>query len=388
MNESNGTSWRPTAAEIAFLVAAIAATLVARFAFSGVESVDYRDYLSPWYDQLKAKGFSALGEGFANYTPPYLYLLWFATLLPLPKLIAIKLISLLFEYGTAAVAFALLKAAKPARHVPYAGALAFLMLPTVLLNGSFWGQCDSVFTFFTLFAVYFLFKGKPWPAFALLGVAFSFKLQSLLAVSAFCLALFGKKAKPWHLLCLPLAYAVLCAPAAIAGRPLGALALVYLDQASTFGQLTMSAPNLYQWLPPDASYAQFSLAGYALAGFSFSLVLYMGWRKAGPLDAAKSLALAALGAYVLTFTLPQMHERYNYLPDAMLFLAACMRPRYLPAALVALAVSFCSYMPYLMNGFCPVDMSLLPLGALFAIAYLAREVFAQKPGAASHQAPR
>ena len=71
--------------------------LLVRFAFINQISGDYRTFVSPWYDQLKAGGFSALGADFSNYNPPYLYLLAAVTYLPVPKIIAINGISIVFD---------------------------------------------------------------------------------------------------------------------------------------------------------------------------------------------------------------------------------------------------------------------------------------------------
>ena len=71
--------------------------LLVRFLFINQVSGDYRTFVSPWYDQLRSGGFAALGGDFSNYNPPYLYLLAAVTYLPVPKIIAIKGISMVFD---------------------------------------------------------------------------------------------------------------------------------------------------------------------------------------------------------------------------------------------------------------------------------------------------
>ena len=53
----------------------------------------------PWYEFLQTHGVQAMGTNFSDYTPPYLYLLWLATLTSnyLPSVAAIKFISILAD---------------------------------------------------------------------------------------------------------------------------------------------------------------------------------------------------------------------------------------------------------------------------------------------------
>ena len=88
---------------VAFVAVVLLAAAV-RFLFIDEVSGDYRTFLSPWYDQLSAGGFKALGGDFSNYNPPYLYLILFATHLPLPKIVAIKVISMVFDVVLASFA--------------------------------------------------------------------------------------------------------------------------------------------------------------------------------------------------------------------------------------------------------------------------------------------
>src|SRR4051812_44008055 len=63
------------------------------------QSGDYVSHLGLWYDYIQTHGgFSALRDNFSNYTPPYLYLMWLATKLPVQKLYAIKLIAVPFDF--------------------------------------------------------------------------------------------------------------------------------------------------------------------------------------------------------------------------------------------------------------------------------------------------
>ena len=63
-----------------------------------IETGDYTVFLSQWYDFIGTHGgFAALKYNFSNYNPPYLYLLALTTYLPIPKLVAIKTLSIVFD---------------------------------------------------------------------------------------------------------------------------------------------------------------------------------------------------------------------------------------------------------------------------------------------------
>lgn len=53
------------------------------------------------------------------------------------------------------------------------------MSPVVILNSSFWAQCDSIYCFFCIVTLYLLFQKKYWLAMFFWGAAFSFKLQAV-----------------------------------------------------------------------------------------------------------------------------------------------------------------------------------------------------------------
>ena len=61
------------------------------------------------------------------------------------------------------------------------GALLFLRLPTVILNGAYWEQCDIIFTTFLLAFVWSLIRGRPLLAMLMFSMALSIKVQAIFA---------------------------------------------------------------------------------------------------------------------------------------------------------------------------------------------------------------
>src|SRR5947207_1792835 len=78
-------------------------------------------------------GFAALGETFSNYNTPYLVLLAAAIYLPVPELVAIKSISVIFDLVLAVFAYKIIRRLRPeSRWQPVIGTGLVLVLPTVV----------------------------------------------------------------------------------------------------------------------------------------------------------------------------------------------------------------------------------------------------------------
>ena len=312
------------------------------------ESLDISDFIIPWYNTLAEKGFSAFAQPFSNYTPPYLYLLWLitATQAFLPKAVAIKLLSIVFDIGNALMIYKILKVKTPKSNTPYFGALLFLALPTVFLNSSFWGQADAIYTFFLLISLYFLLQEHPSIAMIAVGVAFAFKAQAVF-LAPFLLLLTINKRIPWYsYLLIPLVYLGMMMPAVMAGRPVGDLLGIYLNQVGTYHSLSMNAPNIYL-LIPDTYYSDVVMIGAVTTGvIVVAWVIYYSQKMSNPSSAALILC-AAVSAFMLPFFLPKMHERYFYLSDVLLFISAFYIPRFRFLSFISQVVSILTYSVFL-----------------------------------------
>jgi Gpi18-like mannosyltransferase len=135
---------------------------------------DTQCWVIPWYDHIAKYGYTSLGGNFpnckgfnetsGNYPPPYYYILYIATLFDsfVPKLYLIKIISVLFDF--VAAFFVYLFAKRSEWSHPYAWLWFFVPLfaPTVIANGSLWGQCDIIPFSLLIGAVYFSVVSKPF----------------------------------------------------------------------------------------------------------------------------------------------------------------------------------------------------------------------------------
>ena len=294
------------------LIAALYALLIP------IEAPDFAVYFYPWLDHIHASGpVSAFREPFANYSPPYLYLLAAVSVLPIPQLIMVKLLALV---ALAWLAFAVQRLCIALRiDRPWAAAMFFLCLPTAILNGPGLGQCDGFWIAPCLLALASAAEKRTgWMA-AWAGVAFAFKPQAVLMFPLF--AVIAVQQKEWRVLLLPpLIYLSAITPAALVGWPLKDLLLVYGRQAAS--DFLGNAPNLWA-IPLSLGYSGSVLAGYAAAAVAaVAFVLYYFRRG---LDRDVLLRAALLGSLLFPFLLPRMHERYFFLADVLALILVCRR---------------------------------------------------------------
>jgi len=117
-----------------FLISGTSLALLLRYFLLDFESTDYHDSLSRWVDFIKSHGgFKALQYNFSNYTPLYLYALVISTLLPLSKLYAIKVISILFDLLASFFVYKIVKEKYPNSVIPHYAFLTVLFTPTVFM---------------------------------------------------------------------------------------------------------------------------------------------------------------------------------------------------------------------------------------------------------------
>jgi Gpi18-like mannosyltransferase len=342
-----------------FATLCVALALILRLTLFPYETFDYYNFLSPWYDHLQQSGFLGFKTGFSNYTPPYLYLLWFATYLPMPKLYAIKSISLLCDFALASVVLLVVRLKYDRRPVWLAAFAAVLFAPTIFFNSALWGQCDALYTTFLLAALYCLLRHWAGRALLFFSIAFALKLQALFLFPLF-FVLWAKGELPLkYFFLLPAVYVVLCLPAFLAGRPLYDLLTIYLEQANTYQRLTSSAPNLYQWLPDNPK--MFGRAGLIFAVALVGFLCYACLKSNARWGKHLTVRLALASALLVPFALPYMHERYFYAADCIAIVYGFYFPRHFYVPLAVVTISLFSYFPFLFNDMTVIKLPYLAL---------------------------
>ena len=332
-----------------FLLFAIGLAL--RLLFLPVNTLDMKVFNLLWYDYIVSHGIiNALGDEFANYTPPYLYLLSLGTLTKsfLPKLTAIKLIPITFDLINSILVYQIVKVHFKEGIKPALAGMIFWVLPTVIVNGSLWGQADALYACFLLLCVLFLLKDRSIAAIIAFAIAFSIKAQAVF-ILPFLAVLFFKKRIRWQsFLLIPPVYFIMMLPAILAGRSIASLALTYATQGGTYASASKNAPNLYFLLPQNA-YQTTLMIGIPLAGLSLLAWVLIYGLKRYPITPAL-LAVTALVSLALTpFLLPKMHDRYFYPADVFSLVAAFFIPEIWFVPIAYQVISLLSYIPFLLD---------------------------------------
>lgn len=325
-------------------VVLIAGAMVLRGFCMEHETADYRDFLTKWVQFFRDNGgVKALSQSVGNYNVPYLYFLALASYIRVRDLYLIKLFSVLFDV---ALAWGILRLARrfAGEMGQFVGFLVTLFLPTVVLNGAYWGQCDSVYTAFAVWSVAFALEDKPARAVIAVALSFAFKLQAVFLMPVFLIFIFAKKLKWYHLGLFPLTYLVVVLPAVVAGRPLLDTVLLYWNQAGTVGSgLNYNSPSMYALVPYAAESTGLSVLGIA-AAFAFLLLLFvLCYFQRKKLNDRALLVCALLVSVAVPFLLPHMHDRYFFIADVLSLVLAVAVPQ---LTHVPVCVSFASLLGY------------------------------------------
>ena len=393
---------KPERGALLLSCAVIALTMLARVSMLDYQTADYNAFLSGWVQVFREGGFYTLGENVGDYNLLYQYVMLMIAKTPLHDLYLIKFFTVIFDY---ALALAMMQAAGH-----FAGKKAALpvmlivcALPTTLIDGACWGQCDTVYVFLIVMSLYWMKTKKPVGAAVMLSLAFAFKLQTIFFFPVVLLALIHGEYKPKHALIFAATYLVTMLPALIAGRSFADAVSVYANQSmgQYYERLFYNAPNLYAFFPlrefanrqeftwmrylsgidSEASSAYIdqaltptyqNAALYACILLTLLVVVY--WlMHAKEITPEMTLDFALFFAIFLPFVMPKIHDRYFFLADmlSVLYAARYRDRRFMP--LLVVSASLMSYMPFITRQR-PADMRILALMMLAALVVVSRDV--------------
>lgn len=344
--------WRERIFESKALFAAAfaftALALVIRASLLDFKSGDYLTFLAPWTQFFRDNGgFAALRYSLGNYNPPYMYFLALFSYFDISELYLIKLLSVLFDVLLAWACMKLLGLYTGSRAKLLGVFFAVLFLPTVVTNGAYWAQCDSIYAFFGIYALYLGLRGRGCASMVSLAACFAFKLQAVFIIPVFFILLLAKKLRWRQLLVFPAAYIVFMLPALIAGRPFIETMTLYFAQAGTVGDaMNYNAPSLtsmFQWSGNTEGWSMLLIA----AAFALVLASYaVAAVKRSSLDDTVILGFALLLAMGIPYLLPHMHDRYFFISGVLALVLAFRDWRFLPVPLLAELASLHCYYAY------------------------------------------
>ena len=329
---------------VAATAVATGVALAVRMMFFDHASGDYTAFIDHWIHQIRElPGLQGWVEKIGDYNMPYLYLLTIVAKFDFCELYVVKTFSVIADV---AVAYYLMRLASLKLKNVKGEMIVFclaLFIPTVIYNSSYWGQCDSIYTAFALAFLYYALTNKPYVACAALGISLSFKLQAIFVFPMLIVLLFAKKIKFKHIAAFPISFLLTLLPAILAGRSLADTFSIYFVQASKNENLTLCAPNIYQFLSEEIDFASFNTAALMLAGAAVLCLLFFVFKNIDVFHEALIIRTAFLSVFIMPMLLPQMHERYFYMADCLsLLIPVLVSKRWF----VPIAVIYSSYRAY------------------------------------------
>ena len=338
--------YNPISIYILLAVVSVVAVSI-RYLGRDIITVDFENCLNLWHLEMQnaGPGIEALLAYTGDYPMPYAFIIWLLGKLPIPFLYSWKLFNVAFDFALAIMAGKVVKELKPESSWSFPlGFCITLLLPNVILNSGFWGQCDCVYTTFLLAAFYFWLRKKYPVVMIMLGIAFSFKLQSIFFMPFLLIAYWQKrKFSILQFLLIPITMLVTNIPAVIAGCSPMITFTKYIGLTTECPWLYYYYPNIwlfYQIRP----YYRFGTCPILLTVVVLMIfVILLVKNKIIP-DHNNALPILLWTAYTCAFFLPAMHERYGYFMELLAVIMAIIHIRYLWIPVIMILCTFPKYL--------------------------------------------
>lgn len=318
------------------------------------QSDDYVSFLYPWWVDIEDAGVQSIATQIGNYNIPYQIITYFLTLTPLGPLYSYKMLSIIFDLVLAVSAALLVysfdsKKSQLKPMITYA--LVFCSM-TVVLNSSFWAQCDSIYVSFILLSVYFLKKDENVLSFLMLGIAFAFKLQTVFILPVFLFYyVCTRRVSILDFLIIPLVDFLMCLPAIILGRNPLDFIKIYAEQTDYGMLIQMNCPNIYAFMCDGEDMNNYFLLKtlsilltLTILGAGLCMLIY---KKADLSDTQNFLLASIWTVFTCIMFLSSMHERYAYLLDILMIIYAVVNVKQVWLPIVCNLVSLRGYCYYL-----------------------------------------
>lgn len=318
-------------------------------------SVDMHVDFWLWYDDIRSKGgLAALKMQVGDYNLLYQTLIALMTYVDGKATYMYKMLSIAFDFlMSLAAAFFVSEVTKKEKFgfIFLCAYAIMLFLPANVLNSAYWGQCDSIYTFFIILTLLYMYKGKYVWAFVFLGMAFAFKIQTIFILPFIICYYFYKKR--FSILMFGVSLAVFWLSGIVAycyGRSIWAPFQIYADQTAEYSKMYLSIASFWVLIGNDY---------YTLNAFAISMTivlcgigLYVTLHKVKKIDSAEQYMNTVVWfVWTCLLFLPAMHERYTYPLDILLIITSFINKKYIKYAAISAVLSVSSYGYFLFANF-------------------------------------
>ena len=345
--------------ELTFLFIITLLGIFVRYVGRDIISGDMETAFLPWFKVMKdGGGLAALSKQIGDYGLLYQTIIALLTYIDINPLYLYKILSVFFDFLLAvSIAYFIYNCGLNTvftgndKEKSFCLTYAYvLLLPTVVMNSAFWGQCDSIYTFFLLWSVWLLYKEKFQLSFFALGCSLAFKLQPILMFPLFVYSYFSRKKFSIFNVFITACTFWLSGIVVYLQRQRAFDSVgIYSNQVVMFKRMWMNVPSIWAFISDD--YNRFHLLAIGLTFIILGIVLLMVITGKKKINSFKQMMeLAIFVEWTCIIFLPAMHERYTYVMDLLLLMLAIVDGKYIIHAFIAIVTSCMTYSAYLFTG--------------------------------------
>lgn len=308
--------------KISYIIAAAAILRLALYRYNTLE-LDFNTFHA-WSLNLSRNGFVNFYNGWSDYLPGYLYVLWFlgkvSAIFPF-TLLLYKLPAMLADLATGYLIYKITLKYSP-KYARLFAAL-FLFNPAIIANSTFWGQVDVLTAFFSLLTIYLLPQKIKLSALSF-ALGMLIKPQVIFIAPAIGYMLLKKRISIQKIFIFTILSTAVFALAFIPFGGINFISIIIDRLSATLGQYPYTSINTFNfwgfigmWKPDNLGFYNLKLFGYAVSALLLGLqFVYLLSKKYEKMNAYYLAAFSLLTGFTF-FT--RIHERHM-LPYLVLFL--------------------------------------------------------------------
>ena len=319
------------------LIAMTAGALTIRYLSALHPTNDMVGYiLNGWMGQIQEVGFSKFYTIDADYSPLFLFVIAIISRIPGGEMVTIngytfhpvhmyllKSVYFLTDVLSAVAIYLILFHILKDKVKASIGYCIFLVLPAQFVNSAVWGNCDSVYACFFLYAIYFILKRKDYLVWFFFGLALSLKMQAVFILPFLVYLCLSRRLKFYPIVMAVLAIMLSFLPSYCCGASFTQPFTYFSKQINGYTNVTLGCANFWKFFGitnMDSSSEPFNKAstwiGLLLITFFCGLVYLRKIR----LTDKNIVYVATFLISIVPYFLPHMHERYFYILDVMVVL--------------------------------------------------------------------
>ncbi len=281
------------------------------------------NHFTNWSQEVFNSGFTNFYQNSrADYPPFYIYVLWIvgaiSHIFNVDFLILLKIPAIIADISTSFLIFHIAKK-YTSFNIALLSTILYAFNPAIIYTSAIWGQVDSIYTFFLLFAVYEFVSDKPITSSILFTLSVLTKPQSLVLFPFFVILTIKKYSYKIlvKLMCISTIIFLLLSKPFYMSSSVSEIFKLYISSYTEYPFTSLNAFNfwaLFGMFRPDSvsflfPFLTYRIIGYLLFALLFIYVVYILLERNDDRMIYLCSSLLFFGFFML-FT--RIHERYLF----------------------------------------------------------------------------